>query len=724
MGPASGRVIDLDISGMTCTACAARVERALNELPGVSASVDFATERATVSIPEDSPLNREQIGKAVARAGYAASSRSPETALLRARLYLGALLALPVALLGMIPALHFAGQQYFALALTLPIVLWVAWPFHSATAKNLKRGTVTMDTLITLGSVSALGYSIWLVIAGEHHNFLEVAAVVPVAVLFGKWLELKTRRSATDAVRALLAGLPEQVWIVGPDGNRRQVPIDEVRPGDEVLVAAGERVPVDGQLLSLSASFDMAHLSGEALPVELVESQAVPAGAINCGGEVRIRASRPANESRVARIAQLVREASAQKTQVKHLVDRISAVFVPVVIVIALLTLIGWLTLASNTEIAVGSALAVLVVACPCALGIAIPMSMAVASGIGSKRGIVIRQPDALAKLRKVKTAVFDKTGTLTKGELGVVGVEVMPPLELEEVLAFAGAVAARSRHPVSVAIHRYCSGIGALADLKEARTTEEPGLGIRVADKQRTLELVRPSGREIDIVRDLTQNHSANLPHITVFKLDGRVAAYFLLEDKTRNQARQAIEHLGQLGITPVLLSGDIEQRVASLAEELSIEEWYSEATPEEKLAKVRELQEKSPVLMVGDGLNDTAVLAAADVGIAMGSGSHAAQSAAQITVLDDNPESIPYAVRLGRATWANMVQNLGWAFGYNLTLIPLAAFGLLEPMFAGIAMALSSVSVVVNAKRLEWGSGSNGARPLKPNERDGGRA
>lgn len=704
MGTASGQVIDLDIAGMTCTACATRVERALNDLPGVSASVDFATERATLSIPEDSSAIRKQLGEAVARAGYEVSSRSPETALLKARLLVGALLALPVALLGMIPALHFAGQQYLALALTLPVVIWVAWPFHTATVKNLRRVTATMDTLITLGSVSALGYSVWLILAGEHHNFLEVAAVVPVAVLFGKWLEVKTRRSATDAVRTLLAGLPEKVWIIESDGSRKQLPLNEVRPGDEVLVGGGERVPVDGELVSQSASFDVAHLTGEALPVELRQSQTVPAGAVNRGGEVRIRAVRLASESRVARIAKLVREATAQKTQLRRLVDRISAVFVPAVIVIAVITLIAWLFLTANTELAVASALAVLVVACPCALGIAIPMSLAVATGVGSKRGIVIRQPDSLALLRKVETAVFDKTGTLTMGELSVVGVELLPDVELEEVLALAGAAAARSRHPVSVAIHQYCSGGGAVADLGDAITIEEPGLGIRVEGSRQRIELVRPSSKDIEVVREILGSQLPSLPHITAFKLDGRVSAYFLVEDKVRHQAQHAIEQLGKLGIAPLLLSGDIEPRVAALAGQLSIREWVSAATPEEKLAKVRELQVKSPVLMVGDGLNDTAVLAAADVGIAMGSGSHAAQSAAQITVLDDNPESIPFAIRLGQATWTNMKQNLGWAFGYNLLLIPLAALGQLQPMFAGMAMALSSVSVVINAKRLGW--------------------
>jgi Cu+-exporting ATPase len=609
----------------------------------------------------------------------------------------------------MVPALHFSGQQYVALALTLPIVLWVAWPFHAATVKNLRLGTATMDTLITLGSLSALGYSAWLIFAGEHHNFLEVAAVVPVAVLFGKWLELKTRRSATDAVRALLAGLPEQVWVLEGNGQRRQVALDSVQPGQEILVAAGERVPVDGELLSHDASFDLAHLTGEALPVELTAGEVIAAGAVNRSGEVTIRALRQASESRVARIAQLVREATAQKTHLRSLVDRISAIFVPAVVLFAITTLAFWTLIVGNTESGVAAALAVLVVACPCALGIAIPMSMAVATGIGSKRGVVIRQPDALSQLRKVKTAIFDKTGTLTKGELKVVRVELVDQTSKGALLALAGAIAAKSRHPVSKAIFEYCAGLGEVAELDAAaKTTELPGVGVRVESNGRVFELVRPSRVQVELVQSRVNATSESMPHVTVFLENGKEKAYFLVEDELRADAKTAIRELESLGIAPVLLSGDIDARVASLAKELEIGSWFSGATPEDKIAILRELQAQAPVAMVGDGLNDIAVLAAADVGIAMGSGSHAAQSAAEITILDDSPRSVPFAIRLGRATWNNLRQNLGCAFGYNLVLIPLAAMGLLQPMFAGIAMAFSSVSVVLNAKRMGWGFSS----------------
>lgn len=709
MGTATGQVIDLDIAGMTCTACAGRVEKALNQVPGVSASVDFATERATLSIGQDSENLRTELASAVSRAGYEIARKSSDTTRLKVRLIVGAVLALPVAILGMVPALHFNGQQLVALALTLPIVLWVAWPFHAATVKNLRLGTATMDSLITLGSLSALGYSIWLISTGEHHNFLEVAAVVPVAVLFGKWLELRTRRSATDAVRALLAGLPEQVWVLEGDGKRRQVPLDSAQPGQEILVAAGERVPVDCELVSNAGSFDTAHLTGEALPVELTAGEVIAAGAVNLSGEVRVRALRQASESRIARIAQLVREANAEKTRLKSLVDRISAIFVPAVVVFAIGTLAYWILILGTTESGVAAALAVLVVACPCALGLAIPMSMAVATGIGSKRGIVIRQPDALSQLRKVRTAIFDKTGTLTKGELKVVGVEFVDPDNRSRLLAQAGAVAAKSRHPVSKAISQHCAAQGDLADLgSAAKTIELTGVGIRVESDGRVFELVKPSREQLQRVLSRISVPNEGLPNVTVFLEVGKEKAYFMVEDEVRSEAKPAIRELQSLGISPVLLSGDTEPRVAALAKELSIDNWLAEATPEGKLSKLRELQQKAPVLMVGDGLNDIAVLAAADVGIAMGSGSHAAQSAADITILDDSPRSVPFAIRLGRATWNNLRQNLGWAFGYNLVLLPLAAAGLLQPMFAGIAMALSSVSVVLNAKRIGWKFGS----------------
>jgi Cu+-exporting ATPase len=708
MTNASGQVIDLDIAGMTCTACAGRVEKALNQVPGVSAAVDFATERATISIPANSLELRQQLEAAVNKAGYEVTRKSPVTQILRLRLVIGAILALPVAVLGMIPALHFDGQQYLALALSIPIVLWVAWPFHVATIKNLKLGTATMDTLITIGSLSAFGYSVWLILANEHHNFLEVAAVVPVAVLFGKWLELKTRRSATDAVRALLAGMPEQVWTIDTEGIRRLVALESIQPGQVVLVAAGERAPVDGELLSEATSFDFAHITGEALPQELSRGQFVAAGAVNRGGEVQLRALRQASQSRVARIANLVREATAQKTKLRSLVDRISAIFVPIVILIALATLTIWALVIQDLQSGVAAALAVLVVACPCALGIAIPMSMAVATGIGSRRGIVIRDADALSELRRVKTVIFDKTGTLTKGELRVVGVHYPKPSAEQNILGLAGAVAAESRHPVAKAISSFCQSQIELTQLPESRQSNEiAGQGVRVDFGHETLELNKPSALEIQLVKDYLGTDT--LPMISAFRISGDTRALFLVEDEVRAESAEAIEQLVSLGLAPVLLSGDTEARVAQLANQLDIKNWFAETSPEDKLQVLRKLQLDSSVVMVGDGLNDTAVIAAADVGIAMGSGSHAAQSAAAITVLDDSPLGIAFAIKLGRTTWANLTQNLGWAFGYNLTLIPLAAFGLLEPMFAGIAMALSSVSVVINAKRMEWGIGSN---------------
>ena len=703
----SGQVIDLDIAGMTCTACAGRVEKALNQVPGVSAAVDFATERATISIAANSAELQQQLAEAVNKAGYEVARKSPVTQILKLRLLIGALLALPVAALGMIPALHFDGQQYVALALSLPVVLWVAWPFHTATLKNLRHGTATMDTLITIGSLSAFGYSIWLIMSGEHHNFLEVAAVVPVAVLFGKWLELRTRRSATDAVRALLAGMPEQVWTVSSSGKRELVALDAIESGQIVLVASGERIPVDGQLVSGASSFDFSHITGEALPQELGSGEMVAAGAVNLGGEIQLKAVRRASQSRVARIANLVREATAQKTQLRSLVDRISAIFVPAVILIALVTLAIWAFAIGDLESGVGAALAVLVVACPCALGIAIPMSLAVATGIGSRKGIVIRNPDALSELRRVKTVIFDKTGTLTEGELRVIGVHFTRPTDEAQMLALAGAVAAQSMHPMSKAIAIFCESRSELAALPESHHSQEiVGQGLRVELGETTLELGKASEREMQLIRAHLDTHS--LPMISAFRVSGETIALFLVEDQVRAESKESIEQLVSLGLTPILLSGDTEARVAKLANQLAIETWVAEASPERKLEVLRENQKSSSVVMVGDGLNDTAVIAAADVGIAMGSGSHAAQSAAAITVIDDSPLGIAFAIKLGRATWANIGQNLGWAFGYNLLLIPLASFGLLEPMFAGIAMALSSVSVVINAKRMEWGIGS----------------
>ncbi|MEL0135141.1 MAG: cation-translocating P-type ATPase [Aquiluna sp.] len=687
----ANNLLELDIEGMTCTACARRVEKTLNKVDGVTAYVDFASEKAHLQFSGEIEL--DVLKEAVASAGYKVGEGKEELKTLKPRLITGAVLSLLAMVFSMVPGIEFDSQQYLVWALATPVILYVSFPFHAAAIKNLRHGDTTMDTLVSLGSSVAYLYSIYLVLTGSTHHYFEVSAVVPSVVLLGRFIEVRARRSATDSVRALLSAIPDSATVIR-NGTREQVPTHTLRAGDEVVVVAGDRIPADGNLVSEFASVDNSTLTGESLPVELRAGEALSAGATVLSGEVIIRLTASAGTSRLSRIADLVREATASKTQLGSLTDRISSIFVPTVIVISIATYFVWALALGDSTRAFEAAVAVLVIACPCALGIAVPMSLVVATSLGTKKSVVIRNPDSLRLLAKINKVVFDKTGTLTDGKLSFVKAHGLGGVTAEAALAKAAAVEAGSKHPVAMAIA--ASGTTYLASNIE----EISGRGVAGDIDALRVSVEKPGIYENQAELDAAiQNAGPNT--LVVVAWEGWAHGLIELSDGLRDGAKETVSELHSMGLKVAMLSGDNQRRVNTVAGELRLDEALASASPEGKLEYLASHPEK--LAMVGDGINDVAALASADIGIAMGSGAQAAQAASAITILDDDPRKIPYSLKLGRRTYRNILQNLGWAFGYNILLIPVAAAGLLNPMLAGVAMAFSSVSVVANALRMK---------------------
>jgi P-type Cu+ transporter len=686
---------------MTCTACARRVEKNLNKVEGVSAFVDFASEKAHITAAPQ--VTQDALRKAVEDAGYKVGSNRSELTSLLWRLWIGALIALPVAIISMFHQLMPPNWHTIAAIATLPIATWVTWPFHSAAFKNLKLKTSTMDTLVSLGVIVAYGYSVIQLFIGGMDVYFEVAAVVPTVVLFGRWLEVRTRRSATDSVRALLSAIPETAEV-RRDGAQLTLPTAQVKLGDLVVVATGQRIPVDGEVVEGASQIDNALITGESVPEEVSAGHQLHAGAVNLGATLVIKTTAISASSRISQIADLVREATAHKTKITSLTDKISEVFVPSVIALSIVTFLVWAFAAADPQRGLSAAIAVLVIACPCALGIAVPMSLVVATSLGAKKGIVIRDPDTLSLLNRVRKVVLDKTGTLTTGNLRVSQTYPLAGANQAKIVAIAAAIERSSVHPIAKAI-------AALdATLTATNVVETAGSGVEgtvalAANQVVTARVTRYSASGFTNQADLDAAVAQAGPKSLVVVSTNQVALLLIaLEDDIRQESIGAIAELKALEVEPVLMSGDATARVAAVAQQLAISNYFAEVTPEQKLSKIIQIKaDGSVTAMVGDGLNDVAALAGADVGIAMGSGTHAAQSAAAITIINDNPQAIAYALQLSRRTWANIKQNLGWAFGYNVILIPIAALGLLNPMLAGSAMAFSSVSVVANALRLK---------------------
>ncbi len=707
---------ELAIEGMTCTACAGRVERQLNKVSGVKSYVDFATETAHLSLTK--PVALEEIFQVVSKAGYSATTNPTHlvgASKLNKKLFVSVVLSFLVASLSMIAALQFDYWQWVTLILSIPVVFWGSAPFHQAAYKNLKHKTTTMDTLVSLGVLVSFSWSAyqvlfggagaasyrmmfsWLSHSGMVELYFEVATVVPTVVLIGRWLELRTRRSATDSVKALLATVPENS-IIKVAEVETEVKTASIKQSDLVVVRLGERIPVDGVIQSGTSSIDASVITGESIPQEVEIGSLVSAGSVNLSGILIISATTPGNASRISLIASLVREATSSKAKIANLTDSISRIFVPFIILLALFTYLAWFFIGDDPNQALTAAVAVLVIACPCALGIAVPISLIMAASVGAKAGAVIRNPDTLSLLSKIDTVVLDKTGTLTSNQMSVTDVVAIGVNDPSEVLARAAAVEKGSLHPIAQAIAK------ADNQLTASKIREEVSVGVFGEINGLEVFVVNPDKSPIQLSAEL-QSGVTNLRKsgvVVIVGWGGYVTGLIVVADTVRPTSAVAVAKLHKLGIKTLLLSGDFAQSVEIIAKSTGVQASKSGVSPEQKYAEIVELKKSGVVAMVGDGLNDTAALAQADVGISMGTGTHAAQSAAAITIIGDDPELIPYAIRLGRRTKRTIEQNLFWAFIYNIVLIPVAALGLLNPLLAGTAMAFSSITVVLNSLRM----------------------
>lgn len=717
--------VELAITGMTCSTCASRIERKLNRVPGVHATVNYATESAHIDLDSDIPV--ADLVRVVEQTGYAAApvsehdSDEADVDALRRRFLVSLVLALPVVALSMVPILQFPGWQWVALALTTAIVGWGAWPFHRAAAINARHGAATMDTLVSMGVLAAYLWSLWAILFGGagaigytmSHGFgshsdmatpdiyLEVAAAVPVFLLAGRWFEARAKRRSTAALRALAAlAAPDAALLV--DGVEARVPVSALHVGDRFVVRPGERIATDGIVEDGASAIDTSLLTGESLPVEVGVGDGVVGSTINVDGVLTVRATRVGADTQLARISRLVVEAQAGKAPVQRLADRISAVFVPVVIAISLVTLAAWWLITGDVEAAFTAAVAVLIIACPCALGLATPTAILVGTGRGAQLGILIRGPEVLEDTRRASVIVLDKTGTVTTGRMALQDVLVAKGEDSVIVGSMAAAVERGSEHPVARAI------AGGLDVPPAADFVNHRGLGVtgRVGDVAVAVgrpawvaEAVGAPSVPTDLMSAIDSAESQGATVVAV-GWDGAVRGALVVADAIRPTSARAIALLRDLGLRPVLLTGDNSSSARAVAAAVGIDDVRAEVLPEDKVAVVREFQATgASVAMTGDGVNDAAALAQADLGIAMGAGTDAAIEASDITLVRSDLLAAVDAIRLSRRTLRTIKGNLFWAFAYNVAMIPLAAVGLLSPLFAGAAMAFSSVFVVANS-------------------------
>ncbi len=702
-------ITDLQLSGMTCSSCAARIERGLNGLDGVAATVNFAVEQAHV---EHAPsVGTEDLIRAVASTGYRASVIDqmhhlpmnhgdhmnhdlPEEQL-RPRLIGSTILAVPVVALSMVMAAQFPGWQWVVLALATPIVFWGGYPFHTAALNSARHGTSTMDTLVSIGTLAAYLWSAFVVITGSTghghgHVYFEVAAAVTVFLLAGRYAEAKAKRSAGSALRALLSLGAKEATVVR-DGTEVRIPAGELAVGDVIVVRPGERVATDGTVIEGSSALDTSAMTGESVPTDVSTGDAVLGGAVNTYGRILLRASRVGADTQLARMARMVVDAQSGKASIQRLADRVSAVFVPAVLVIAALTLAGWLVTGHPATAAFTAAVAVLIIACPCALGLATPTAILVGTGRGAQLGVLIKRPQVLETAGGIDTVVLDKTGTITTGRMTVGAVEAQPGEDADVVLTRAAAVEAASEHPVAAAIVTAARERG----LRLAPVTDfvnDPGSGVSG----------RVDGTAVRVTRAADSDGRTSVE----VSWGGARRGVIRLADTIKPTSAEAIAELKALGITPMLLTGDNQAVAARVAAEVGIaaSDVIAGVLPSQKADAISALQARGRrVAMVGDGVNDSVALATADIGMAMGTGTDAAIEAGDITLVRGDLRTVPTALRLSSKTLRIIKQNLFWAFGYNAAAIPLAALGLLNPMIAGAAMAVSSVLVVVNSLRLK---------------------
>ena len=741
MDVATPTKLELPVQGMTCASCANRIERKLNKIEGVEATVNYATERASVAFDADA-VEPERLLQAVEEAGYTAELPTPagapsdrdepdagerELLGLRRRLAVSAALSVPIFLMSMIPALQFDYWQWLSLQLATPVVLWGAWPFHRAAWQNLRHATATMDTLISLGTLSAFTWSVvalFFLGAGEpgmqmtfqlipeqgggtEEIYLEVAAVVTTFLLAGRYFEARAKRRSGAALKALLELGAKEVSVLEADGGERTIPVDLLEAGQRFLVRPGEKVATDGIVVEGRSAVDESLLTGESVPVEVAPGDQVTGATINAGGRLVVEATRVGTDTALAGIARLVTEAQTGKAPVQRLADRVSGVFVPVVIVLATATLGFWLAADVSTAYAFTAAVAVLIIACPCALGLATPTALLVGTGRGAQLGLLIKGPEVLESTRRVDTIVLDKTGTVTTGQMALQRVVAADGADADEALRIIGALEDASEHPIARAIADAAKRNGELPPVESFQNHE--GLGVEGMVDGIAVVAGRPSLLEdwrftmpAELAEARGEAESEGKTAI-VAGWDGQVRAVLVVADSVKPTSEEAVAELKRLGLRPILLTGDNRPTAEAVAAEVGIDEVIAEVLPAEKSEVIERLQAEGRIVaMVGDGVNDSPALAQADLGLAIGTGTDVAIEASDLTLVSGDLRSAGDAIRLSRKTLGTIKGNLFWAFAYNVAALPLAVSGLMNPLVAGAAMALSSVFVVSNSLRL----------------------